>query len=65
MVLKFAFLIVIFAMLFVVVGFNFGEQTNATKLRCEIVDDWIKPSSEMLRKQWDETIGVDCVGSGN
>ena len=38
------------------------ENNNVLETRCELVDSWLKPQSELLSKQWNETIGVDCNG---
>ena len=35
---------------------------DVTKARCELVDDWIKPTSEPLATYFEENVGVGCDG---
>jgi len=34
--------------------------SDVSKTRCDLVDDWIKPTSEPLATYWEENVGVGC-----
>ena len=36
--------------------------SDATTVRCELVDSWIKPTSEPLAEYWEKNVGVGCNG---
>jgi len=41
-----------------------ASNAEITKIRCDLIDSWLKPKGDLLEKHWDKTIGSDCgVGS--
>ena len=35
---------------------------NVSSVRCVLVDDWIRPTTEPLESYWNENVGVGCNG---
>ena len=61
MIKKIIVLFLIFVLVTITLAsFSISEKTTgATKLRCELVDGWLRPNLA-LGNQWDKTIGKDC-----
>ena len=53
------FVCVVFVLMFTVAIPEVAATSNATNVRCEVVDDWLRPSGT-LEDYWIENVGVGC-----